>query len=50
MKRRKIDDFSEEKTSKQVNNMTKKTRGGNWRAHKMLRLNYTHLIRIWKNK
>ena len=49
MKRQKIDGFSEEITAKRIKKMKDWLPAGNWRAFKMLRINYTYLNRVWKN-
>ena len=50
MKRQKIDGFSEEITAERIKKMKDWPPTGNWRAFKMLRINYTYLSRVWKNK
>ena len=49
MKHQKIGDFPEEITAKQIKKMKDWPPAGNWRAFKMLRINYTYLNQVWKN-
>ena len=43
MKSQKFDGFSEEINAKQIKKMKDWPPAGNWRAFKMLRINYTYL-------
>ena len=49
MKHQKTDGFSEEITAKRIKKMNNCPPARNWRAFKMLRINYTYLNRVWKN-